>query len=81
VGWHSRYSDWPGAGRARGQSLSLGRVKNFLFSMSSRSALVPTQPPVQWVPGALSLGVKQQGHEADHSPPANAEVIAWCLIN
>jgi hypothetical protein len=37
-------------------------------------ALRPTQPPVQWVPGALSLGVKQLGCEADHSPPSSAEV-------
>jgi len=28
--------------------------------------------------GALSLGVKQLGHEADHSPPSSAEVKnAW----
>jgi len=27
----------------------------------------------QWVPGALSLGVKRQGREADHSPPSSAE--------
>jgi hypothetical protein len=31
-------------------------------------ALGPTQLPIQWVPGALSLGVKWQGREADHSP-------------
>jgi hypothetical protein len=24
--------------------------------------------PIQWVPGALSLGVKRPGREADHSP-------------
>jgi hypothetical protein len=29
---------------------------------------------IQWVPGAFSLGVKWQGHEAEHSPPASAEV-------
>jgi hypothetical protein len=29
-------------------------------------------PP--WVPGALSPGVKRPGREADHSPPASAEV-------
>jgi hypothetical protein len=34
----------------------------------------PTQPPIQWVPGALSPGVKRQGREADHSLPSSAEV-------
>jgi hypothetical protein len=29
---------------------------------------------MQWVPGAVSPGLKQQGREADHSPPASAEV-------
>jgi hypothetical protein len=37
-------------------------------------ALGPNQPPIQWVPGALSLGVKQPGCEAENSPPSNAEV-------
>jgi hypothetical protein len=37
-------------------------------------ALGPTQPPIQWVPGALSLGVKRPGREAGHSPPSSAEV-------
>jgi hypothetical protein len=37
-------------------------------------ALVPTQPPIQWIPGALFLGVKWQRREADHSPPSNTEV-------
>jgi hypothetical protein len=40
----------------------------------SRTALGPTQPPIQWVPGILSLGVKQPGSEADHSPPSSSEV-------
>jgi hypothetical protein len=30
--------------------------------------------PIQWVPGALSLGVKRPGPEADHSPPYSAGV-------
>jgi hypothetical protein len=42
--------------------------------MSSRSALGPTQTPIQRVPGALSPRVKRQGRKADHSPPASAEV-------
>jgi hypothetical protein len=63
--------------------------------MSSRPAMWPTQPPIQYVSGALSLGVKWPGREADHSPPASAEVkktwvyvftsayvfMALCLIN
>jgi hypothetical protein len=54
----------------------------------------PNQPPIQWVLGALSLGVKRPGREADHSPPSSAEVknvwsytsipeyvfMAWCLV-
>jgi hypothetical protein len=49
----------------------------FLFSTSSRTVLGPTQSPIQWVPGALSLGVKWPGREADHSPPSSAEVKEW----
>jgi hypothetical protein len=34
-----------------------------------------TQPPVQWVPGVLSPGVKSRpGGDADHSPPSSADV-------
>jgi hypothetical protein len=40
----------------------------------STQALGHTQPPIQWVPGAISLGIKRPGHEADHSPPFSAEV-------
>jgi hypothetical protein len=39
-----------------------------------KPALWPTQPPIQWVPGFLSLGIKWSRHEADHSPPSSAEV-------
>jgi hypothetical protein len=34
---------------------------NFFFATSSRTALGPTHSPIQWVPGALSLGVKPRG--------------------
>jgi hypothetical protein len=51
-------------------------------------------PPIQWVPGAIFLGVKWPGREDDHSPPSSAEVknawsytstpqyafMAWCLV-
>jgi hypothetical protein len=46
----------------------------FLFITASRPALGPTQPPIQWIPGAPSLGVKRPGREADHSHPSSAEV-------
>jgi hypothetical protein len=49
----------------------------FLFTTTSRTALGPTQPPIQWIPGALSLGVKRPVREADHSPPSSAEVKEW----
>jgi hypothetical protein len=66
----------------------------FLFTTVSRTALGPTQLPVQWISGALSLGVKRLGRKADHSPPSSAEVkdewsynstthyafMAWCSI-
>jgi hypothetical protein len=40
----------------------------------STPALGSTQPPIQWVPGALSPGVKRPGREDAHSAPASAEV-------
>jgi hypothetical protein len=54
-----------------GQISSLGKVKNFHSSVLSRLALGSTHPPVQWILGALSPGVK--GREADHSPATSAE--------
>jgi hypothetical protein len=70
----SRYSDSQWAGRLRSESSSLGRVKNFHFSISFRPALRLNQYPIQWVPGVLSPGVKQLGHEADRSPLTSAEI-------
>jgi hypothetical protein len=46
----------------------------FLFTTESRTPLGSTQPPIEWVPGALSLRVKRQGREANHSPPSSSEV-------
>jgi hypothetical protein len=40
---------------------------NFFTTTASRTALGPTQPPIQWISGALSLGIKRPGHEADHT--------------
>jgi hypothetical protein len=63
-------------------------VKNFLFSTSSWPAPGPIQPPIQWVPRALTPVVKQPGRESDHSPQTSAEVmkkihplphtLSWC---
>jgi len=44
------------------------------WKYSSRTALGPTQTPNQWIAGALSLGVKRPGREADHSPLSSDEV-------
>jgi hypothetical protein len=66
----------------------------FIFATAFRPALEPTQSPILWAPGALTLEVKRPGREADHSPPSSAEVKnawvytttppyffkAWCLV-
>jgi len=65
-----------------------------LFTIESGPAVGPPQPPIQWVSGALSLGLKRPWREADHLPPSSAEVRntcsytstpqyalkAWCLV-
>jgi hypothetical protein len=73
----------------------LAQAGIFLFTTTSRLALGPTQPPFQWELGSSSCGgVKQQGREAEHSPPSGAKVknmwnhtsmppyvlMAWYLI-
>jgi hypothetical protein len=56
-----------------GGSSSPFRVRNFLFSISSRPAWVhPTS--YKMGTGGSFLGLKRQGREADHSPPTSAEV-------
>jgi hypothetical protein len=46
----------------------------FFSSIRRPDRLRRSQPPIHWVPGALYPGVKRPGHEANHSPPASAEV-------
>jgi hypothetical protein len=46
--------------------------QEYLFATVSREALRPTHPAVQWIPGALSSGVKRPGREADHLSQSNA---------
>jgi len=79
--WNLRVHSWQGLGV-------------FLSTTVSRLALPPS-PPASCPVGtrALSLGVKQLGHEANHSPPTSAKVkggaipsllqyifMAWCLV-
>jgi hypothetical protein len=54
--------------------LFTAREDIFLVITTARPALRPPQPRIQWVPRALSPGLKRQGHEADHSPPTSAKV-------
>jgi hypothetical protein len=67
---------------------------NTFLSQSIQTGPEPTQLPIEQVQGALYLGVKELGHEANHSPLTSAEVqnvwsytststhffMAWCLI-
>jgi hypothetical protein len=58
----SRYGYWLRAGRSGFWAFNSRRgLRIFLFTTASRLALGPTQPPIQWIPGALS-------------PPSSSEV-------
>jgi hypothetical protein len=50
------------------------RDKIPLFFTTSKPNLGPTQPPIQRVSRALSLAVKRQERESDHSPPSSSEI-------
>jgi hypothetical protein len=66
----------------------------FLFTTTSIPAVGPTKPPIQWVAGDLSLGVKQPGvrltthlHLVPRSrmrgaipPLSQYAFMAWCLV-
>jgi hypothetical protein len=51
-----------------------GSSKICIFSTAPKPALRLTHPPLQWVREVNFSGVKQQGREADHSPPSSTEV-------
>jgi hypothetical protein len=51
-----------------------GRGKRFFSFLTSRPPLRATQPPIEWVPGALAPGVRRPGREAVHSSPSSDEV-------
>jgi len=50
---------------------------NFSVHHGIQTGSGSTQPPIQWIPGAISLGVKWPGREADHSPPSSDKVKEW----
>jgi hypothetical protein len=52
----------------------LARARIFLFSITFRPALGPTQPPAQWIPVSGFPEVQRPGRETDHSSRASAEV-------
>jgi hypothetical protein len=64
--------------------LRAGRLRNFSFPSRGKRAsfapkaprpnLQPTWPPIQWVLGFLSLGVKWSAHEADSSFLCSTEI-------
>jgi hypothetical protein len=56
------------------QFLAGAMMVYFLVTTTSGLALGFTQPPIQWVPGALSPGVKRPEREAGNSPPSSAKV-------
>jgi hypothetical protein len=62
--------------------MATGYGQNILLSSAaSRPAMRPTQPAIQWVPGALSLWQKRLEREADHSPPCGTEVKNYEAIH
>jgi hypothetical protein len=53
-------------------------LSKICINTASRTALGPIQPPIQWVPGALFMGVKRPGREANHQLLSSAEFKeAW----
>jgi hypothetical protein len=75
------YRSWDSSvGTVLGYSLDYWSFKSqqgqgiFFFTTVSRPALGPAEPPIQWIPGALFLGVKQPECEVDHSPPSSGKV-------
>jgi hypothetical protein len=57
-----------------------GSGRSFVFVSASRTALGPTQPPIQCVQAALYPGMKLLGCEADNLPLSSARVKnAWRL--
>jgi hypothetical protein len=52
--------------------------RDFLFAMVSKSTMEPNRPPLWWLLGALSMGVKEQDYEGGH---LYLSMIAWNFID
>jgi hypothetical protein len=69
-----------------------GRTRDlFLFATTSRLTLGPSQPPIQWVPGAIYPGLKQVVKLITLSSSAEVKnvwgytstppyIMVWCLV-
>jgi hypothetical protein len=61
-----------GAGRPRSRGSIPYLCKIFMLSPQRPDRLLAsTHPPILWVPGAVSPGVKRQERETDRSPPSS----------
>jgi hypothetical protein len=51
------------------------------FSTYSKPALVPTQLPIQWVPGALFKGVEVEVKKIwNYTSTPPYVLMAWCIV-
>jgi hypothetical protein len=63
----------PQPGRLEDQGLIPGRGNRFFLLYNVKPARGLTRTPVEWVPGAVSPGVKRLWREVDRSPPSSAK--------
>jgi hypothetical protein len=80
IEWESRLLSWYSVGlRTSWMIGGLSPGSGWEFSPHHRVQNGSgAHPPIQWLSGGVSLGVKRPGCEADHSPPSSDEVKkAW----
>jgi hypothetical protein len=53
------------------------RQEIFVLSTALEPALGPTQPPIQWIPEALSRGIKRPGRENNLPPSSDEDMNTW----